>query len=626
MRSRFFSLRLAAFLCIAGAAGSGAQGLPSTNSSSTSNGSANTEPYNEAIVVTATGQPVDSSKTGAGVTVITEEAIIRSRATFAADVLRGVPGVDVIESGSPGQVTGVVIRGADYRQVLVLVDGVRVNNPFFGGFDWAHVPVTAIERIEIVRGPYSALYGSDAIGGVIQIFTRKGSRDTQLSLSGELGNHGQKRGALGASGSAGELRWAADGSYRDGDGYFKNDDYTNKFGALRLDVPIAGGRVGAEARISRGDLGIPFNGADPSPLRRAEVEEKIYSIPFSAKLSGGIELVAGVSRVNRKYDFHDPEDPFGFTADRTSSKSDGTNALLRWSGNGHLLTIGYEWNRDQVTDVSSYGVSLDRKKASTRAYFLQDQWDLGKGFTIVTGFRRDDHSVFGATTHPRASIAWVSADGVQRVSWSAGSAFRAPSIGELYIPISGNPDLEPERSKSTEIGYEIRDASGLQTAVRLFGDRTERKIDYDFTTNGFVNLGRTESKGLELTTAAPLATGAQFLLSAMWLDAKDRDTDSRLLRRPRFRGSAKIVWISTYTTGDIRLLYSGRRDDVDAVTFARIEDPSYVRLDAGASFELWTGISPYVRIQNLLGRRYAEVAGFESPGRTWVIGVDCRIR
>ncbi len=625
------SLLLAIVPGLLGAAGSGTSG----DSSAGNPDNPASPPIAENVVVTATGQPVDAATTGAGVTIVTREAIERSRAIEAADLLRSVPGLDVVEAGSAGQVTTVFLRGGDTREVLVLVDGVRVNNPYFGGYDWAHVPTSSIERIEVVRGPYSALYGTDAIGGVIQIFTRRGASETRVSASAEAGNRGARRVAAGAGGETGGVRWSADGSFYEGDGFFPNDDYENRFGTMRVDLPIGQATFGAEARILRGKLGIPFDGATPTPLRRAEADENVYMVPFEIPLGRGLSIDGALSRVEHEYRYRDPDDAYGFTFARNRSTGDAGRAVAHWSAQGHSVSAAFDWLRDEASDVSAYGVSLDGNRTTTRSWAIQDQWTIGGGFSLVAGVRRDDHSTFGGTTHPRGSLAWVSADGTIRLSAAAGSAFRAPSIGELYYPYVGNTALRPERSRSVEAGAEYRSGYGLHASIRAFGDRVESKIDYDLATNRFGNIGEARTRGVELVGGSPLGHGLDLAAEATWLDAEKRSVDpedssqvsyDRLPRRPNWRGSLRLGWAGGAARGELRALWVGRRPDVDPVSFGQTSDPSYLRLDFAASFPVGGGISPYLRVRNVLGRRYEEAAGFAAPRRTWVIGIDWQFR
>lgn len=636
MRRSNLPLLLAAWLGTSGAAGSLlAQASPTTEPE-------NPAPVREEVVVTAAGTPVEAANTGAGVTVIDRDAIERSRVSSLAELLRAVPGVDVVQAGSPGQVTSVLLRGADYRQVLVLVDGVRVNDPYFGGFDWAHMPAAGVERVEVVRGPYSALWGTDAVGGVIQVFTRRGAETTRVNGTLEAGNAGQAGITAGAGGASGPVRWSADASWRDGDGFSPNDDYDRRAGSATVELDLGRGSVGAEVRLARGRLGIPYEyypvdgfppeGKTPTPDRRAASDELLAAVPLALELGGGFRVDALLSRAEREYSFRDPQDAWGYTSGDTDSTRDGARAALRWAGAGHTASFLFDWSRDTVDAESSFGVALDGDETTIRGWALEDVWEVGGGVTVIAGVRRDDHSGFGATTHPRGSLAWHTADGRFRLSVAGGSAFRAPSVGELYYPYSGNPALEPERSKSGEAGVEWREANGAGAMLRLFTERTTDRIDFDPATYAFTNIGKSRSEGVELSASAPLGAGLLLQADATWLDAEKRvvaadggESWDPLPRRPEWRGSARLGWNRGPFRAELRGLYVGRRPDVDPITLGPIEDPSYVRFDLSAGWKLREGIEPYLRVDNLLDREYDEAAGYRAPGRAWVVGLDFRM-
>ncbi|HEY6147527.1 MAG TPA: DUF6580 family putative transport protein, partial [Thermoanaerobaculia bacterium] len=217
-----------------------------------------TPAISESIVVSATAAPADQSEIGAATTVITRKEIDRHGYRTVADVLRAVPGLDIAQSGSEGSLTSVFLRGANSTGALVLVDGARLNYPSFGGYDFSTVTTEAIERIEIVRGPFSALYGSDALGGVIQIFTRSAGPGLSGRASVEAGNAGAREGE--ASASYGSGTWAFSASVRDGrvDGDRPNSDWRQKSGAVRIESrPAEDARVALEGSIVDGEVGVP---------------------------------------------------------------------------------------------------------------------------------------------------------------------------------------------------------------------------------------------------------------------------------------------------------------------------------------------------------------------------------
>jgi vitamin B12 transporter len=635
MRSGLSTFLLAIPVSLLGAAGSRAAGSPSDPPAPGA--------LSEAIVVTATGLPEESAKTGSAVTVITREEIALSRAESVADLLRIVPGADLVQGGAPGQVASLFLRGAASRQVLVLVDGVRVADPWYGGYDWAHLPASTVDRIEVVRGPFSALYGTDAIGGVVQIFTRRGGGEGRMQASVAAGNLGTLVASAGAGGRAGRLDWSIDGSFRDGAGELENDDFRNGAGAARFDVAVGDGRVGLEFRGFRSELGIPFTwlsgeGRVPTPLRRSEVEERQTMIPIVVPLAGGFAFEAQAARAEHTYRFRDPDDAWGYTRGDTEATSDSFRGALRWEGEGHRAVVLFDWLRDEVDASSSYGIALDGDRSTTRAFAFQDVVEIGAGWSAVLGVRRDDNGLFGATTHPRGSLAWQSSGGRLRFALSAGSAFRAPSVGELHDPLSGNRELRPERSRSAEAGVEWSEPGRIRGAIRLFVERSEEAIDFDYAAFRFANVGRARSRGVELSAEAPIEAGFLAALDATWLDAEigtklPSSTPSEAgswrwserPRRPEWRGSARIAWAGGgIGSAELRALWVGRRPDADPADLTPIEAPSHLRVDLAGSRELVAGLSLTARVVNLLDRRYDEAAGYPAVGRSWLLGFDWR--
>jgi vitamin B12 transporter len=273
--------------------------------------------------------------------------------------------------------------------------------------------------------------------------------------------------------------------------------------------------------------------------------------------------------------------------------------------------------RLEVTDSSSFGTNLDGARQRTWAVFGQASWGRGP-LHVDLGLRRDDNDVYGGQTSLRSGAVLELGRGF-RLRASYGEAFRAPSLGELFFPGSGNPELRPETGTTWEAGLE-RESGGFRAALTGFSTRQRNLIDFDFATFRDVNVGRAQSRGLEAELGYRRGIWAARW-NATWLDTEDLDTGLPLLRRPK-RSSNLVL---TARPGAWTLTVDGRwvgdRADVDPVTFARAGSPSYARVDLAASWRATPRFSPYARVENAADRRYAEVLGFPSPGRTWIGGV-----
>jgi vitamin B12 transporter len=291
------------------------------------------------------------------------------------------------------------------------------------------------------------------------------------------------------------------------------------------------------------------------------------------------------------------------------------------------LSIGADYDHTKVRNEDSYGLELDDETTRTWSVFLEDRVSLFSDRLVATaGIRRDDHSAFGSHTSPRAAISYRVVPAL-KVRVAGGGAFRSPTTGELFYPFSGNRALRPERSVSYEVGVEWDVVPALTLEVSLFRTDVRDLIQYDFATGGNTNVGRARMSGVELIIRKTLGDRLFARASYTYLDATDRDTELALLRRPRHRASATVgrAWGPTGSgaTAELSALYTGARRDVDSVTFLRVDDPSYVRVDlAVTSPRLFGRVAPFARVTNLFGRDYAEVAGFPAPGRRFLVGLE----
>ncbi len=578
------------------------------------------------VVVTAEAVPQETSALGVAVTVVDRAAIERSHAATVAELLRSVPGVDVAQSGGPGGVTSLFLRGANSNSALVLVDGVKVNSPYFGGIDLSSLSTANVERIEIVRGPFSALWGSEALGGVVQVVTRRTGVSDGLSGGARLaaGNASAREGGVHASYRDGAVGLTAGFQRTTVGGDLPNEFFAGTGLSAALDVQVAPDvKTGVVVRRETSRTGIPFSGADATPRRATTADATVVSVPLTLAFGKGTSLEATGTFAADRPTFSDPDDPWGFTFSETRARRAGGRLVLSHEAGANRLSVGADLERTKVDNEDSYGIQLDGLTARTWSVFAEDRLSLADGRVAVTaGVRRDEHDAFGASTNPRLAVSWDVSSAL-RLRAAAGSAFRAPTTGELYYPFSGNAELEPERSVSYEAGAEWRPAEGLVLEASLFRSDVKDLIRYDFAFQRNVNVGRARMTGVEAAARATLGA-AWARASFTWLDTEDRDSGLPLLRRPRNRASLTVGRdLGHGASAEVTGLWVGERDDVDAVTYLRVTSPSYVRVDAAATLpRLFGGVSPFVRVANLLDRDYAEVAGFPSPGRRFVAGLD----
>ncbi len=582
-------------------------------------------PQTESVVVTTTTWPQDEAEVGAATTVFDRERIEASGVTNVADLLRLTPGVDVVRSGEDGAVTSLFLRGANSTQALILVDGVRVNSPYFSGYDFSALTIENVERVEVVRGPFSALYGSDAMGGVVQIFTRPPSDGTAASVTLGSGENGWQNGSVFASSHAGPVALTATYGGSRSDGSRANSDWEQDNGSLRVEGrPFGVMDAALEFSLLDGASGVPGAVGAETPEARGTFREERIALPVTFAPSEGHQATIVLAHVRSAPTYRDPNDPF-FGVTDTDARTLQSRVSDTWKAGRHQLTALMAWEQWTVESGGSAGTSIqDGDRTSIFGAAIQDVFSLGRGWSAAAGVRVDDHSEFGGAVNPRLSASWLSHESRWKARMSAGSAFRAPSIGELYYPFLGNPDLEPEQSRSYEAGVERYWGSSGRAEVSVFWNDFRDLIVYDFAASRNENVGRALTRGVEVAMRHRIAAPIDLDVGYTYLTAEDQTTGNRLNRRPRHRAYlAATVRPWARWLGTLRATYTGARPDVDGVTFAPVEDPSYLRFDLLAQFDA-KRFRPFVRVDNLTDEEYEEADGYPATGRRFVGGIEVR--
>lgn len=592
-----------------------AQESPSKTSDD-ANAAASTAPqFGAEILVTAALEPQPRRQSTATTDVIHRDEIAARQSVSVADLLRTVPGMDMVQSGGPGQQASLFTRGTRSNHTVVLWNGIELNDPYFGGFNWAFLPTDGVERIEVVRGPFSALYGSEALGGVVQILTAK-QEGADLHL--EAGENGYERAAAVVGGDVGPLHVEATGHVRRGDGAFANSAYSSDELMARSTWSVTPRlQLGLIARANDSSTGIPFAGGAPDQNRHIAWRERELALPVVAELPAAWHLEANLSRVTYSNRYTDPDDPFGFTASQTDSRGWRGRAVVSRDLGGGWVAAGAEWNRVRVDDGSVFGPTLRDAGQSNWAAFAE--WSAAAGpWRLDLGVRRDQNSVFGGQTSPKVGLAWtIGPRDRLHGSWAEG--FRAPSVGELYFAGSGNPDLRPEESRGWELGYEHQTVR-WRLSVTGFHTRLTNLIDFDFARFTNINVGRATTRGVEFATGARRGIW-RLDVNTTWTDARDDLSGAALLRRAEWKGNVIVTAKPADWTVNVTAHVVGDRPDVDPVTFARATNPGYVRTDLAVSWAHWKRLAPYARLENLAAVSYTPALGFPAPGRTLVAGI-----
>jgi vitamin B12 transporter len=574
--------------------------------------------FEDSITVTATASPEKVTEVPATVDVVSAEEIARLEADRAIDLLRNLAGLDIVQSGSHGKATSLFSRGTNSAHTLVLWNGIELNDPYLGGFDWSTLSTDGVERIEVVRGPFSALYGSNAVGGVVQLVTRRGGPGEgegvgQLRLEG--GSHRLARLGASAGWRRGELALDLAGHLRRGEGEVDNDFLDGEEVDLGVDGALGGSaRLGALVRWAEAEVGVPFDFAGaPSPERRQSFETTSVAVPFSWT-SPLWHLDAQAAHTATDLSLRDADD--AFAASDAEARREQARVVLRRSVGGEIeLTGGGDWNRQEVETLDAFGTGLDREEQSTWAAFGQASWSHGR-LRIDAGARRDDNDVFGAETSLKAGAAWAFA-GDWRLRASYGEAFRAPSLADLYYPGFSNPGLEPERTASYEVA--VDGGSGpWRASLAAFQNDLDNLIEFDFQTFTPQNIGRARARGIEGSLGARLGL-FDARLSATWLDAENLVSGGPLLRRPDERASLVLfARPGKLTVGGV-VRHVGARTDFGDVAL----DP-YTTVDLSAAWRFGARWEPFVRLENVLEEEYEEAAGFPAPGLAFRVGFHLR--
>lgn len=576
------------------------------------------EVFEERVIVTASAVPEELDTVPASATVITREQIELRNALDLEEVLREVPGLFLARAGSAGRQTSVFTRGVNSAQTLVLWNGIEINNPYFSGYDFGQFSTAGVEKVEVVRGPFSSLYGADAVGGVINVIT--GANQPGFVADLQVGEEGLYNGRAELTGAWDALRADVAVESREDDGFFPNDDFSQfSFLGSTNWSPTDRIVVGLSARHNDYELGIPFDQGAPSLQRRQEGRELQVALPLTLELRGVVVDVT-FSRTEHEIDFFDPAGMFGPELNATDSKSDRAIASARFDTRAGTIIAGAEYEDAAVHDETLFGANLDGDERSSRSVFLEDRYSTtvaAGDLELSAGLRYDDYEEFGSETSPRVGLAWSRGGFTLRTAY--GESFRAPSVGDLYYPFYGNPELGAETSQSWELGGSWSRA-GLSASATLFHNDIEDLISFDPSTNRAENVGRARTQGVELGATATLGN---VRLNGTWtiLDTEDRGTGLDLLRRPSRAGTLSAHWQREALSVMLSALYAGERDDVQPFfPFSRVPSDSYLVSDLDLAYELGS-FRPYLRVENLFDESYQEVLGFPAPPRRIILGL-----
>jgi vitamin B12 transporter len=587
-------------------------------------------PSGAQTVITPTRTETDTSRVGSSLTVITREQIEQSGQTSVLEVLRSVPGLHVVQSGPPGGFTSVFMRGGNSQHTKVLLDGIPLNDPSNAGrsFDFSTLTIDNIERIEVLRGPQSTLYGSDAIGGVINIITIRGEGPLGVRASALGGAYGTHREGAAVSGGNCEWHYAFAGSFLDTDGFssaaerlgnteddgYRNGTLSGRFGwtpSDLVDVDYVFRYTDAAAEVDDFSFvtGLPFD----NPRRENLTQQFFQRVELTSVVWDGIiESIVGFNLADYER-FDTDAEPF------LDPLFLGQTRKVDWQGNVLLLednifTVGVDYYQEEASTTS-----IPELAQNNGSIYIQDQIGLGDRWFTTAGFRWDDHSAAGTADTYRFTTVYQLWETGTAFRGTLGTGFRAPSLAENLFPF-GNPNLQPETSRGWDYGIEQRFFNDrLVVTATYFRNDFRNLIIFDFATFLLENVGRAKAHGVELVGAWGVNCCTDLVATYTRTDTEDLATGLPLLRRPRDKATLGILRKVCCGRGRVGadLLYVGERLDTRNRT---LDD--YVTVNLNATYDWRCNCQLFGRIDNLFDEDYEEVAGFGVAGISAYGGVN----
>ncbi|RJX32157.1 MAG: TonB-dependent receptor [Oxalobacter sp.] len=586
------------------------------------------------VVVTASRIEQSQAEAIPHTTVITTEEIRNSRASDVTVLLQTQAGVEISQSGGAGSLTSLFMRGANSNQSLILIDGIPIRDTTATGTAAAlqHILPDQIERIEIVRGNVSAIYGSGAIGGVIQIFTKQGTGEPKVNLSTEVGSRGTTKVSGGVSGKSGGTRYMLSASRYETEGFSSTNtkQYSNENPDKDGDrnVSVAGA---ISHEWSRGhEIGTRFYGYDAKfsydnggsgPNTRIDEgtsENRTLSVFSKNRLIPNWLSTVTVSETEtlRK----DTGTNLGVVS--SDSRYKGNTSMLQWTNEvmltpNWIATIGVDAAKERA-DVYSFGWGVnqyEKSRSNASAYAgLNGKYDT---HSLQANVRRDHVGGAGSDTTGYLGYGYALTSSWKAIA-NVSTAFLAPTLYQLYDPLYGNSDLTAERSRSKEVGLQYTAGSTLIRTV-FFESKTRDMIGYDSSWNT-VNIDESSNRGME-TSASGRIMGIDARASLTLQSPKDETTGDALSRRAKTLASvaASRFFGAFRLGGDIQ--YVGHRDNSG---YDDYELSSYVLTNLNARYQINKEVSVYGRVENVFDKDYQTAYGYNQAERGFFAGIEWR--
>ncbi|MFH2029051.1 MAG: TonB-dependent receptor [Bacteroidota bacterium] len=604
------------------------------------------------VIVTANRTNTPSIEIASSYTIIGEEDLKKHQTKSVLEILRTVEGVNIVQSGGSGKISKIYIRGANPHHTLVLIDGVKVNDTSSpnNAFDFANLSTDNIERIEIIRGAQSTIYGSEAMAGVVNIITKSSIDKFTSNISAESGSNNYFNGSLSSSGAFDFLKFSIALSQFSTDGF---SSISKKYGNTERDGffnQTASARLIADlSKSTKLDFIYRFNssstdldqsekyGDDPNytgeneeHLFKAEVTNSLFNSKWESKLSAA--LTRKIARTTDKLDALHPNIA-------SNSYNNSTRKNVVWLNTidfipSNKMTAGIEVQRESAStsfiSVSQWGPYESKfplREFSTYSGFLHDQINIGSKLFTGVGVRYDNHEQFGGKITYRIAPAYLLNDDL-KLKATYGTGFKTPSLFNLFDPMFGNTKLNPEESTTWDAGIEkyFLNYSGM-FGLTYFENYFDNLIGFD---NSFraVNINKAFSKGIEVTASLKKMGDFDFNFNYTFTEAKEKvsgisSTYENLIRRPKNKTTLLITYSPTEKIrANLIYSYIGEREDKDFMTYSRVKLKSYSLVNITGEYKLFEFASLTGRIENALNQYYEEVLYYGTLGRSAYLGVN----
>lgn len=586
----------------------------------------------QSVVVTATRIPTPESQVASSITVVTADEIAAQQIRTVPDLLKEVPGLNVVQTGGPGGQTSVFMRGTNANHTKVLIDGIDVSDPSSpnAAFDFGQLLTQDIQRLEVLRGPQSGLYGSDAIGGVINVITKSGSGPAQFNAGLEAGSFDTFNQVAGVSGSLDRFHYAVTVDHLHSGAtpvtpldYLPpgqqriDDDDDNLTGSTKLGFDVTEHfDVGLVARYTDSHLkftGDNFANFPSTPdTSQSESNTRQYYTRATAhlvSLDGALDQTIGAAYNNIETTEFSPDGP--------PTDSSGARVKFDWQGiialaGDEKLLLGLEHQRDDITVPISASTTINSGYAELQSSFRDRLYD-------TLAVRYDDNDRFGSKATYRFAPAYVIAETGTKIKASVGTGFKAPSLSQMFesFPAFGffaNPNLKPESSLGWDLGFEQALASdAVRFGVTYFHNNIKNLIDTNATT--YINVGRAVTDGVESFASYQPIQSLTFRLDYTYTQATDEMTLLELLRRPKNKESLNTAWQATdrLSLNATVLSVSSWVDTNRDGSIPRLNAPGYTTVDLAGAYDLTRHWTLTARVTNLLNRHYQNPDAFDQP-------------